>query len=171
MLIFLIGMPGSGKTTLGKHIALSLNLSFLDMDERIAHKENQSIEQIFKMKGESYFRKAERLVLEEMTTKTNAIVSTGGGAACFFDNMELMNNTGLTIYLDVPVPVLKKRIFDPEGSLRPMVKGKTESEVEEMLQTKINERKAFYEKAKLVFKGDNIKAEEIISKIRNTTTF
>ena len=87
MRIYLIGLPGSGKTTLGKQVAKALNLTFIDMDEKIEQTEGKSISEIFSKEGEAYFRDIERAMLHQVAQEENCIISTGGGAPCFFDNM------------------------------------------------------------------------------------
>ncbi|HOR39786.1 MAG TPA: shikimate kinase, partial [Paludibacteraceae bacterium] len=96
--IFLIGYMGAGKTTIGEQLAERLGYKFLDMDHVIEEKMQQSVSQIFSEKGEEEFRRLERECLEEISTEQNVVVATGGGAPCFYDNMERMNAYGLTVY-------------------------------------------------------------------------
>jgi shikimate kinase len=92
MKLFLIGLPGSGKSTLAKELSKKLKYPFTDTDELICKKEGSSIEEIFINKGENNFRKIESDILKELVrTNGNAIISTGGGTPCFFDNMEIIN--------------------------------------------------------------------------------
>src|SRR6188768_135637 len=99
MLIFLIGLPGSGKTTLGKQLAERLGYAFVDTDEEIVKREGRSIPDIFTQDGEDKFRLMEKEVLEELVGKTNTVVSTGGGLPCFHQNMFMIRNKGMAIYL------------------------------------------------------------------------
>ncbi len=91
MRIFLIGYMGSGKSTLGRRLAKHLNLQFVDMDHYIEERNYKTIPQIFAEEGEAEFRKKERKALEELSEFTNIIIATGGGAPCFFDNIDIMN--------------------------------------------------------------------------------
>src|SRR5690554_5346297 len=96
---FLVGYMGSGKTTLGKKLATSLSLSFVDLDLYIESKYFKTIAQLFEEKGEDEFRVIEKNSLREVCEFENVVISTGGGTPCFFDNMQLMNEKGNTIYL------------------------------------------------------------------------
>jgi shikimate kinase len=111
MKIFLIGLPGSGKTTVGKDLARKLSVPFLDLDAEIETREKQQIQQLFKTQGESYFRKIESMVLKEWCTSTrDFVMATGGGTPCFFDNMDQINKSGESIFLDVPTKEFANRI-------------------------------------------------------------
>ena len=111
--IFLIGLPASGKSTFGKSIADALSLNHIDLDRVIEAKTNKSISNIFKLYGEKYFREIERDALCELLDRSsNDIISCGGGTPCFYDNMNRMNAVGLTIFLDIPVAVIIKRVVD-----------------------------------------------------------
>jgi len=165
MLIFLVGMPGCGKSTLAKSLAKSLNLTCIDLDKEIVKAEGRSIESIFETEGETGFRLIEKDIVDKFSKAQNSIISTGGGALCFFDNMDKMNQAGITIFIDVPVEELAKRISGQDPN-RPMVKGKTSDELISFLNQKIKERKPFYSKAQIQLGGSNIKAEEILNKLQ-----
>ena len=98
MLIFLVGYMGCGKSTIGRTLAKQLGVRFLDMDTLLEQRCGKSVAEIFTETGETGFRQSEREVLAELTSEREAIVATGGGAPCFFDNMETMNRAGLTVY-------------------------------------------------------------------------
>ncbi|MDD4799660.1 MAG: shikimate kinase, partial [Proteiniphilum sp.] len=97
--IFLIGYMGCGKSTLGKRLAQSLSLTFIDLDAHIQNKYRKTISELFAEKGEEQFRMIERQALLEVAAFEDVLISTGGGAPCFFDNMEVMNRAGITIYI------------------------------------------------------------------------
>ena len=100
MHIFLLGYMGCGKSFLSKKLSKVLTIDYFDLDNLVELKENQKIIEIFKKKGESYFRKIENLELYNLINKKNkSIIATGGGTPCFLNNMKLMNNSGITIYL------------------------------------------------------------------------
>lgn len=163
MRIFLIGLIGSGKTTLGKKLAESLKIPFIDLDEYIVRKELKSISEIFALHGESYFREKEAKYLREVCEYKEAVVSTGGGAACFHDNMTVMNVSGITIFLDVPIETLTERLWhQPQREQRPMIAGKTKEELTVFLQETHQKRLEFYKEAKLIFKGNDISADQIL---------
>ncbi len=108
--IFLIGFMGSGKTTIGKLLAERLGWKFIDVDELIEKKEGMKIRDIFKYKGESYFRKLERETLEEVVDKNeNTVVATGGGLGANPEALKLMKERGLVVWLDVDFEEFKRR--------------------------------------------------------------
>ena len=97
--IFLIGYMGVGKTTIGKQIAQGLGREFVDMDLFIENRYHKAVSGIFAEKGEDFFREIEHRILQEVAQFENTVIATGGGTPCFFDNMDLMNRTGITVYL------------------------------------------------------------------------
>jgi len=110
MRIFLIGFMGCGKSTMGRALADLLNMTFIDLDSFLEEKYFRTIPQIFAEEGEENFRLKERKVLEEVSAFNDVIVATGGGAPCFFDNIDLMNNSGFCIFLDVETDSLVSRL-------------------------------------------------------------
>ncbi len=110
MPLFLIGYMGSGKSTLGRGIAAALGWSFIDTDKEIERREGLSVSEIFATLGEKAFRKMEHDLIASISPDEQAVVSTGGGAPCHFDNMERMNATGVTVYLKIPAGALVQRL-------------------------------------------------------------
>lgn len=165
MNIILIGMPGSGKSTLGRALVSALNYSFYDLDERIVLREKKSIEAIFAQHGEGYFREVERTVLQEALASENVVISTGGGAPCFFDNMNLIKKNGKSIFLKVPLVTLLARLKSGADTSRPMLKGKSESELKLFLETKLAERELYYNNADIVLEGSNILVDSVLKAI------
>lgn len=108
--VFLWGMPGVGKSTLGKKIAKYLNWDWIDLDEYITHKYNASIGQIVKDKGQDYFREIEHKSLLEIIENKNTIIACGGGTPIYFDNANLMRVAGLCIYLKADIKFIVARI-------------------------------------------------------------
>ncbi len=164
MNIILVGMPGSGKSTLGRVLAKMLHYQFVDVDERIEAHENKTIASIFAEHGEDYFREVERKVLHEVLNETNAVIATGGGAPCFYDNMEQIKKNDISIYLKVSQTALLTRLQAGKDK-RPMLSQKSDDELNTFLLAKLAERTPFYEQAAYIFEGDTTRAEEIISKI------
>ncbi len=166
MKIYIIGLPSSGKTTLSKPLAEKMNLELIDLDHFIEQKEGCSISDIFKYQGENYFRKVEKEALHEVSTNENIIVATGGGVPCFFDNMKFMNRQGITLFLDVSVDELFKRMNQNHGTEnRPLLQGKKEEALKQELEKKYKNRYPFYNEAQIVLKGDNIQPEHLINAI------
>ena len=164
MKIILIGMPGSGKSTLGRVLAKMLQYQFIDLDERIEAHEGKTIAEIFAAYGEEYFRNTERKILNSALQESNAIISTGGGAPCFFDNMEQIKSGGTSIYLNVSIEALLSRLNAGKAT-RPMLSEKSDEELRLFLDLKLKERAPFYEQADYIFTGDATRAEDILAKI------
>ena len=125
--IFLIGYMGSGKTAVGRSLACRYGIEHIDLDWRIEQRFHQKISDMFATIGEGGFRRRERNMLHEVMGMENVVISVGGGTPCFFDNMELMNAVGKTIYLQASVGVLIKRIAWSQNK-RPMVANKTQED-------------------------------------------
>jgi len=166
--IFLIGLAGSGKSTLGSGLAKRLGVRFLDLDEEIVAREGQSIPEIFREQGEKYFRTIEGQVLKTFADqKIHFIMATGGGTPCFMDNMRLMNEKGLTIYLDVASNQLASRIIIAGVEKRPIFKSADRSSlITEIDQLRIK-RSPFYDLAKIKMSNDHISEEMIITHLNS----
>ncbi len=154
MRLYLIGMPGCGKSSLGKKLASHLNYEFIDMDEYIEKKACMFIDEIFEAYGEEWFRAFERNVLEEFKEMDNVVIATGGGVIKNKKNKELMD--GKCIYLMVELNEIKKRL-ESSGIVRPLLKEKT---VEQLFF----ERKDLYEYF-ADLKIDNSNIDEAIKNI------
>ena len=152
---FLIGYMGSGKTTIGKRLAQKLGLSFIDMDLFIENRFRKSIGEIFKESGETGFREIERKILDEIVGFEDTVVSTGGGLPCFLDNMELMNQHGTTIYLQVSVNELTNRLETCKSN-RPLIKDKSKVELQEFIEENLSKRETWYNKADLSVPAENL---------------
>ena len=148
MKIFLIGMPGSGKSTLGRPLAHAMNLPFVDLDKEIEKQEQRSIPEIFEHQGEAYFRQVESQVLKQWATSNkDFVLATGGGAPCFYDGIDVINQNGISIFLDVSVAELLRRIGIQPG--RPLLGADDLKEKEERLTTLYTNRRSVYLQAKL----------------------
>ena len=151
--IFLIGYMGAGKTTLGKAFARALGLTFVDLDWYIEERFHKSIRQLFAERGEEGFRELEKRMLHEAGDFEDVVISVGGGTPCFFDNMEYMNAAGETVFLDVDIKVLFRRLKVAKQQ-RPLLDGKTDEELMLFIQEALQARLPFYTKAKHVFNGE-----------------
>lgn len=150
--IFLIGLPSSGKSTLGKKLARLLDYRFVDMDKLIEKDQDMTIHEIFSTKGEDYFREVESRILKNTIENRSVVIATGGGAPCFFDNMEFIKSNGLSIFLDVHHTELAKRIQNHGKDDRPLLSGATSLELE--LEKKYIQRLPFYSQADFTVNGD-----------------
>jgi shikimate kinase len=166
MRVFLIGFMGSGKTTFGKKLASSLGYPFFDLDHVIEALVGQSIPEYFTAHGEESFRKLEKQTLQEGAYPDDCVVSCGGGSPCFFDNMDWMNQNGLTVYLDMPAAALAKRLEKGKHK-RPLLKDLDEAGLLRFIETKLAEREVFYSKARLIVSGIDINPEAVKGKILN----
>lgn len=107
--IFLIGMMGAGKSTIGRLLARELGFDFVDCDREIEARSGVTITTIFELEGEEGFRQREAAVLDELTQRTNVVLATGGGAVLREDNREYLQNRGLVIYLQASADELARR--------------------------------------------------------------
>jgi shikimate kinase len=150
---------GSGKTAIGKRLAEKLNLQFIDMDVFIENRFHKSVSAIFEEKGEAAFRKIERTILLEIIEFENIVISTGGGTPCFFDNMDLMNRAGITIYLKMSGDELAKRLQTGKQK-RPLIKDKNSEEMKTYIAENLVKREQFYNRATLIIENDDIFSKE-----------
>ncbi|WP_291857112.1 shikimate kinase [Marinilabilia sp.] len=146
--IYLTGFMGSGKSTFGRLLARELNCRFVDLDKFIEEQEKMSISEIFSKYGEERFREIERLTVHKSTNLGKAVIATGGGVPCHFDNMEVMNKNGMTIYLKVSAPALTERLM-PARAHRPLIAGKSKEELLEFIIHSLEQRAPWYEKSSL----------------------
>ena len=142
-------MPGSGKTTLGRGLADHFSLPFLDLDAEIVARAGQVISAIFLQHGEAHFRQLEADTLREVTAQPGPLVlATGGGTPCFHGNLAVLQATGITLWLDVPVPVLTARLaLAAEKKSRPLLA--TSGPTEKWLLETLSTRMQFYQQAQL----------------------
>ncbi|HEY8936089.1 MAG TPA: shikimate kinase [Cyclobacteriaceae bacterium] len=163
MKIFLIGMPGSGKTTVGRSLALMLNLPFVDLDHEIEKKEGRLIKDIFGLSGEAYFREVESKALKEIALSSmDCVIATGGGAPCFHDGISIINNHGISIFLDVSIDELISRVENNKD--RPLLQSADKAELKNRLEGIRKNRLACYQLATCtVTTDDNV--DSIINKI------
>lgn len=149
----MLGMPSSGKSTLGRQLAKELDYEFLDLDKRIEIAEGKKIHEIFRLEGEEYFRKVESEQLKKIPADSKLLIATGGGTPCFFDNMSFIKNNGISIFLDVPPDKLVERMHVSRRNNRPLFKLENEN-LEETLTNTYNERVNIYKQASVIIEGD-----------------
>ncbi|NMH26117.1 AAA family ATPase [Flavobacterium sp. SE-s27] len=166
--IVLIGYMGVGKTVLGKKISENLKLAYYDLDDFIEKKVNLSVEDIFKSKGEIYFRRIERDCFEELMLKDESFVlSVGGGTPCYYENYKLLQDENvISVYLKASITMLVERL-KTEKKTRPLVAQLTDEQLLEFVGKHLFERNFYYNKAKYTVEVDGKSiskiSEEIIS--------
>ena len=158
--IFLIGFMGSGKSTLGAQLARRLDYQFMDMDQLIEETAELSIPEIFQDHGEVVFRKWEHDILLELCSRDKLVISTGGGAPCHSQNMDLMNANGCTIYLNLTPLALQNRLIQSRTE-RPLIKGKTDAELFDFITTLLEKREKFYKQASHIVDGLSLRSEDL----------
>ncbi|WP_282036032.1 shikimate kinase [Saccharicrinis aurantiacus] len=163
--VYLIGYMGSGKSTMGRWIAEAMNWNFIDLDHYIENKYHKTIPQIFEEDGETHFRKIESICLKEVSDIENIIIGAGGGTPCFFDNMELMNQTGLSIYLHLTPQVVFDRLMTSKNK-RPLIEGKSGEELLQFISEKLEERELYYNKAQVIAEGATWTVEDFLKVIQ-----
>ena len=153
--IFLIGYMGAGKTTLGKAFARVMGLTFIDLDWYIEERFHKTIRELFTARGENAFRDLERRMLHEVGEFEDVVISVGGGTPCFFDNVEYMNSVGETVFLDVDIRVLFRRLKIAKQQ-RPLLDGKSDEELMLFIQEALQKRLPYYIRAKHIFNGEKL---------------
>jgi shikimate kinase len=161
MKIFLTGYMGSGKSTAGKKLAAKLNFEFIDLDKFIENECGQTINEIFAEKGENEFRAIEHNALKKLITRDDIVVACGGGTPCYYGNMELMNNNGITIYLKMSADTLASRLLNAKDK-RPLLENKTETELKDFITGHLEKREDIYHQAQYIVKGKNLDVDELV---------
>lgn len=147
MKVVLLGYMASGKSAVGRILAEENNFQFIDLDDFIEEKEQLSITEIFKTKGEVYFRIKEGEYLHEMLNLDgNYIFSLGGGTPCFGNNMEIVQKNAISFYLKASISTIFNRLKN-ETNQRPLVSAIGENDLQEFIAKHLFERAIFYDKA------------------------
>ncbi len=144
---------GCGKTTLGRALGAVSSLNFIDLDAHIEAHCHRPIPQVFKEVGEAGFREIEHRMLAELAEKQDVVIACGGGTPCFGDNMDLMNRSGLTIFMDTSREKLISRLRAGRRK-RPLIAGLDDVALEAYFDTTLGQRRPYYEQARAVFTGD-----------------
>lgn len=147
--VFLIGFMGSGKTFWSNRLAEKTGAPCFDLDDMIEANEKKSVLKVFTESGEKAFRTIEKDTLHACLSLGPAIVATGGGTPCFFDNMDWMNQVGQTIYLKTPASVLAERLKF-ERTLRPLLANVDEQALEAHIEKLLLQREGFYIQASII---------------------
>jgi shikimate kinase len=165
MRIFLVGFMGSGKTHWGRIWSSLHSFSFVDLDHSIEKEEGKSIAKIFEEQGEHHFRQLETTMLRSFEEHQNMIIACGGGTPCFNNNMQWMNEHGITVYLKATPKQLAVRLAK-EQEQRPLLHSIDKHELENFIEQKLIEREPFYNQAQIILDEVNATAatfKEIIN--------
>ena len=164
MRIFLIGFMGCGKTHWGKQLSEKLRMPFFDLDNLIEEREGKSITDIFAEMGEEYFRMLEKDVLYMITENhPTFVMACGGGAPCFFNNIDYMKKRGTTVWINCSTDCLYTRLVK-EKEKRPLIKSLPNDELKSFIIKKYSDRKIFYQQADVILAEDDVNLESLIAK-------
>lgn len=163
MKLYLIGLPGSGKSFLAKKLAEEVKIQFIDLDKVIEQEAGDSVNKIFSEKGEEYFRTLEAFALRQQSKTSDFIMACGGGTPCFHDNMKFITETGKSIFLNIPITEIVKRLTSAEKQNRPLLAG--ENSLKDTLKILLEKRVSVYNQATLTL-TDDISAAEILQLIK-----
>ena len=162
MKIFIIGYMYSGKTTVGKQLAKKLNYDFLDTDVLFETQYQTTIPNFFAEHGETAFRASERKILEDLKNyPNNVVISTGGGFPCFNNNMELMRELGIVIYLEASTGAIYNR-FEKSNFPRPLLAGLSKEEALKKIKNHLYEREPFYKQANITLSAENVNLDALL---------
>lgn len=144
--VYLIGLPGSGKSTSGKRFAKQLGWAYADLDKLVTIRAGRGIPAIFQKEGELAFRKYEQAALHETAASSNIVIGCGGGTAAFEDNIGWMRSHGVVIWINISLQELAKRLLRSVND-RPMFPSREPSAIQEQLQILFESRQQFYNQA------------------------
>ncbi|MEG1607481.1 MAG: shikimate kinase [Mucinivorans sp.] len=161
MRYFLIGFMGSGKSTLGRSLAKSMGMEFIDLDRYLEQQQGRTIADVFALDGEPYFRALESKYLREVSRQDNIIVSCGGGTPCSDSNMEFMNSLGRTIYLKLEPDVLAERLENGKF-VRPLIASMNSVQLLEYITTTLIQREVYYNQATIIVANPSRDVSQIV---------
>ena len=155
--VFLIGYMGCGKTTLGEVLARQMGVPFIDLDEYIERQQGMTIVEIFASEGEERFRQLETAALGEVAAMDGVIIACGGGTPCHGNNMTLMNEMGVTVWLTTSPERITARLLLPEQRVkRPKFNDLPDEAFLPLVQRELERRSPYYKQASLQFDSTDI---------------
>ena len=156
---------GSGKTYWGRELSHKLGIPFFDLDEQVAEHAGKSIPEIFEQEGEEQFRMREKDILHIITESHESFVmACGGGSPCFFNNIEYMNRSGTTVWINTDMETIFKRLV-AEKEKRPLIRDLSDDQLRYFIGKKFSGRKIYYEQAHLTVNEEPLLIESMIEKI------
>jgi shikimate kinase len=163
--IFLTGFMGSGKTSFSKRLAKHLKLDCIDLDAFITQAEDCSVDQLFENKGEEYFRNIETQYLKKIIAlKKPHVIALGGGTICFNNNLQLIKQHGILLYIELPTKTLFQRLENAKDC-RPLLKNLNGSNLLVFIEQKLEERKLYYQQAHITLNGLTISPTRVAQQL------
>lgn len=159
--VYLVGLMGAGKTTLGKALARRLSYGFLDADREIEVRTGVSLPTIFEIEGEEGFRRREAQLIAELVKLNGQVVATGGGAVLRPENRENLKSSGVVIYLDVPLQTLCERTRHDKN--RPLLQ--VSDPLQKLRELHTQRDRLYREVADLVISGSRITAQSVLNQM------
>lgn len=153
---------GTGKTTLGRALALDMGVSFCDLDQYIEQRYMRSVSRIFSELGQGEFRKIEARLLREVGEFEDIVISCGGSTPLYYGNMEYMKAQGKTVWLDTPVPVLFRRLRVASAT-RPLIAGKNDEQLMQFITEELERRNVSYSEAEYRYSGERLESVEQVA--------
>ena len=157
---------GSGKSSTGQKLARRMGYAFVDTDRLIVERFGISVNEIFDRLGEKRFRESETNLLNELISKDNLVVSTGGGLPCHADNMDIINRNGLSVYLKLSPAVLHERLLTRKHK-RPLIRDLSDSGLKAFIDAKLAERETYYNRARFIVAGPDVDLDELLKLLRS----
>jgi shikimate kinase len=165
MIITLMGYMGSGKSIVSNELSSKLRFKNIDLDNEISSEIGLSIPEIFQKKGELFFRKKEKEILERvLDSQEDIVLSLGGGTPCYYNNIDLINERSVSVYLVANVNTLVKNLLY-EREKRPLIAGIKEEELPNFVGQHLMERNHYYSKAKVTVMVNDWDLDRIVSDI------
>ncbi len=164
MRIYLIGYMGSGKSTVSKRLARIFHLDCYDLDDLFEQRFKVSISQFFEKYDESLFRRLESQLLKETALLENAVIATGGGTPCFYDNMDWMNHLGITVFLEMSLSGIISRVKNSKKK-RPILMNKSDDEMAHFVHEHLRHRNIYYSQAQIITPAESIDYQALAGKI------
>ena len=165
MRVILVGFPGCGKSSVGKKLAAKLGYGFVDLDEAFEEEYHISIPDFFQKYNETAFRSCERKVLINKLQLDNVVISSGGGTPCFSDNMQLMKDSGIVVYIKMAPASLFDRLSHAKRP-RPLVQNKPPEELQQYIDNTLPLREPVYQQAHLTVKGESIDIDGLCKELK-----
>ena len=165
MRVILVGFPGCGKSSVGKKLAAKSGLRFVDLDEAFEEEYHITIPDFFQKYNETAFRSCERKVLINKLQEDDIVLSSGGGTPCFSDNMQLMKESGVVVYIKMAPASLFDRLSHAKRP-RPLVQNKTPEELQQYIDNTLPLREPVYQQAHLTVKGESIDIDGLCRELK-----